>query len=156
MTSGAGEVIDEAAASARTALRAVARRLPEIVVGLGVLLTLLAGLALVGAALDDRGIDANRGIAIAAVLDGSSFGRTLIAFSLTDGQLVVPKRGVFYPRGTTPGQTILVEYDTTDPDLVRAAGHSGVDGLAPVGAGLLAGWAVLGPLALWLRRRRRA
>ncbi|WP_214364680.1 DUF3592 domain-containing protein [Pseudonocardia sp. H11422] len=154
MSSSTGELIEELTGSFQTAIRALARRLPEIVIGLAVLVTALGGLALAGAALDDRAIAGNRVVTTAEVLEGSSFSRTLIRFALPGGQAVVPERGVYYPRDLAPGETIVVEYDAENSELVRVAGRSVLDGLAPMGAGVLGVWVVLGPLALWLRRRR--
>jgi hypothetical protein len=127
------------------ALRAVRRRVPEVVFGIGLVITGLATLA---------AIDANRGVATAEVLEGSSFSRTLVRFTVAGGQAVVPERGVQYPRGLEPGDTVAVEYDLSDPEQVRVAGRSAIDGIVPTLLGLAAVWTVLGPLALWLRRRR--
>ena len=87
------------------------------------------------------------------VLDGSSFSRTLVRFTVAGGQAIVPERGVQYPRGLAAGDTVAVEYDLSDPDQVRVAGRSVVDGILPTVLGVAAVWAVLGPLAVWLRRR---
>jgi len=152
-TSGTG-TIGELAGLLRPMLSAVARRLPELVVGLALLLTALGGLALAGAVVHDVAIDRNRAVGAAEVLEGSTFGRTLIRFTAADGQTVVPERGVFYPRGLAPGTAIAVEYDITDPEVVRVAGRSAANGLPAVLLGVLGMWAVLGPLALWLRMRR--
>jgi hypothetical protein len=146
--------VDELASLLRPVRRFVAARVPEIVVGFAVLATVLAVLALAGAALDDRAIDANRGVAQAEVLDGSTFTRTLVRFTVASGETVVPERGVFYPSGLTVGESVAVEYDVGDPELVRVAGRSAFDGVLPLAIGLAVVWAVLGPLALWLRRRR--
>lgn len=135
------------------ALRTVRRYAAEIVVGIAVVATVLAALALAGAAVDDAAIDADRGIATAEVLD-SSFARTLIRFPSANGQPVVPERGVQYPRGLTTGDAVVVEYALSDPEQVRVAGRSVVDGIAPVCLDVAGVWAVLGPLAVWLRRRR--
>lgn len=160
MTSGAGSTatgtIDELAAEVRPALRVLRRRLPEIVVGVAVLLTVLGGLALVGAALDDAAIARNRAVATAEVLDGSSYARTLVRFTVANGQTLVPGDGVAYPRGLVPGQTVAVEYDVTDPDLVRVAGRSALGGVLPMVAGLAGMWVVLGGVAHLIRRRRAA
>jgi len=145
--------VEELAAAVRPVLTAVPRLLPAIVAGLAVLVTVLAGLSLVGAAVDDAAIDDNRAVASAEVLDGSSYRRTLIRFTVAGGQAVVPERGVFYPRGLQPGETVGVEYDVTDPELVRVAGRDWTDGIGPVVLGVAVVWAALGPLALWLRRR---
>jgi hypothetical protein len=135
------------------ALRAVRWYAAEIVVGIAVVATALAALALTGAAVDDAAIDADQGTAIAEVLD-SSFARTLIRFPSANGQAVVPERGVQYPRGLSTGDTVVVEYALSDPEQVRVAGRSAVDGIVPVCLGAAAVWTVLGPLAVWLRRRR--
>lgn len=144
----------EPGAVLRRAVRAVAGRLPDVVTGLAVLVTVLAGLALAGAALDDAAIDRNPALAEAEVLDGSTFARTLVRFTVANGEVVVPERGVFYPRGLPSATTVAVEYDVTHPETVRVAGRSAFGGAVPVLVGVLGGWAVLGPLALWLRRRR--
>ena len=136
------------------ALRVVRWYAAEIVVGLAVVVTALAALALAGAAIDDAAINAERGTATAEVLD-SSFSRTLIRFPTANGQAVVPERGVQYPRGLATGDTVVVEYALTDPKEVRVAGRSVVDGIVPTFLGVAAAWAVLGPLAVWLRRRSR-
>jgi hypothetical protein len=145
--------LTELAQTAAPALRAAHRRAPQIVVGIALLVTILAVLALVGAAVDDAAIDADRGVATAEVLDGSSFSRTLVRFTVAGGQAVVPERGVQYPRGLAAGDTVAVEYDLSDPDQVRVAGRSVVDGIVPTALGVAAVWAVLAPLAVWLRRR---
>jgi hypothetical protein len=146
--------VDELASLVRPLGRFVATRLPEIVAGIAVLVTVLAALALAGAALDDRTISDNRAVAEAEVLEGSTFARTLVRFTVANGEAVVPEHGVFYPRGLEVGESVAVEYDVTDPELVRVAGRSAVDGVLPLALGVAVVWAVLGPLALWLRRRR--
>jgi len=133
----------------------VRRHGAEIVVAVAVVVTAVAALALTGAAVDDAAIDAERGTATAEVLD-SSFSRTLIRFPTANGQAVVPERGVQYPRGLTTGQTVVVEYSLSDPEQVRVAGRSVVDGIVPAVLGVAGVWLLLGPLAVWLRRRRLA
>jgi hypothetical protein len=155
--SGSGsELIEAIGTSGRAAVSWLRGRKPELVVGLAVLVTVLAALAFVGAMLDDRAIAAHRAFTTATVLDGSSFSRTLVRFTLADGQAVVPERGVMYPRGLQSGTTIVVEYATDHPSLVRVAGRTALDRL-PILLGAVAGtWAVLGSWAWWLRRRRQA
>lgn len=148
--------LDEVAATVAPTARFVRRRLPELVTALAVLLTVLAGLALIGSAVDDAAIDANPATAQAEVLDGSTFFRTLVRFTVANGQTVVPEHGVFHPRGLAPGEQVAVEYDVTEPELVRVAGRRTVDGVGPMALGVAVTWVVLGPLALWLRRRRAA
>lgn len=147
--------VDELASLLRPFGRGIAARVPEIVIGVAVLATALAALALTGAVLDDRAIAANPAVSEAEVLEGSSFMRTLVRFTVANGEVVVPEHGVFYPRGLEVGESVAVEYDVTNPEVVRVAGRSAVDGVLPLGLAVVGVWVVLGPLALWLRRRRR-
>lgn len=148
--------LDEVAATVAPTVRFVRRRLPELVTALAVLVTVLAGLALIGSAVDDAAIDANPATAQAEVLDGSTFFRTLVRFTVANGQTVVPEHGVFHPRGLSPGEQVAVEYDVTEPELVRVAGRRTADGVGPMALGVVVTWVLLGPTALWLRRRRAA
>ena len=131
-------------------------RSAELVAGLAVLLTVLALFTVAGAAVDDRTISANRAVAQAEVLDGSTFARTLVRFTTATGETVVPEAGVAYPRGLAVGQSVPVEYDSSDPDRVRVAGRSALNQSGPLTIGVLVTWVLLGPTAYWLRRRRRA
>lgn len=151
---GGPSAVDELAATVRPAVAQVRRRAPEIVLGIAVLVTVLSGLALVGSALDDAAIDRNPATAQAEVLEGSTFLRTLVRFTIANGQAVVPERGVFHPRGLSPGQVVAVEYDVTDPELVRVAGRSTAAGSWPLIVTVVVTWVVLAPLSVWLRRRR--
>jgi len=145
--------VDELADLVRPALRALSRAAPRIVLGVAAVLTLLAGSALVGAALDDRAIAANEAVAQAQVLDGSTFLRTLVQFTAADGQAHTPELGVFYPRGLEAGATVAVEYDVTNPDLVRVAGRTFWSGTLPLGLGVVVVWALALPYSWWLRHR---
>lgn len=151
---GGPRAVDELAATVRPAVVQVRRRAPEIVLGLAVLVTVLAGLAVVGSAVDDAAIDRNRASAQAEVLEGSTFLRTLVRFTVANGQAVVPERGVFHPRGLAPGRLVAVEYDVTDPELVRVAGRGTAAGSWPLVVTVVVAWLVLAPLSVWLRRRR--
>ena len=151
---GGPRAVDELAATIRPAVVQVRRRAPEIVLGLAVLVTVLSGLAVMGSLVDDAAIDSNRATAQAEVLEGSTFLRTLVSFTMANGQAVVPERGVFHPRGLSPGQVVAVEYDVTDPELVRVAGRSTGPGVWPLVVTVVVAWAVLAPVSVWLRRRR--
>ena len=144
--------------AAREIVRPAGRRAPEIVVVVGLVITVLLGLVLVAAARNDAHIDANEGRAVAEVLEGGSLPHTFVRFTADDGAVLTPEKGVFYPRGLQPGQLVRVEYDRTDPELVRVAGRTWSEGLVPVALGFVVLWAVLAPSA-WLlargRRRRR-
>jgi hypothetical protein len=148
--------VDELASLLRPVRATLARRAAEIVLGLAVLITVLVGFAIAGAAVDDRAIAANPATAQAEVLDGSTFTRTLVRFTVANGEVRVPERGVFYPRGLQPGSMIPVEYDVTDPDLVRVAGRSAFERMGPLLLVAVGSWVLLGPLAWAIRRRRTA
>lgn len=152
MTSPAGDVLAESRATAARLLRVAGRRVPEILIGLGVVLTVLAVLALAGAVVDDTRIASHRATTAATVLDGSTYWRTVVQFVDDQGGLRTP--AVSYPVGLTAGQSIYVEYDATNPLRVRVAGRNAIDGILPITGGLVVLWLVLGPLAVWLRRRR--
>jgi hypothetical protein len=137
-------------------LAPVARRAPEIVLGLGLVLSTLAVLVLVGAARNDASITHDRGVAVGEVLDGSDAAHTFIRYTASDGAVLSPDTGVLYPRGLQPGNYVLVEYDRGKPELVRVAGRNWTEGLAPVALGVAGLWVVLGPLTWYLARRRRA
>lgn len=125
----------------------------HLVLGFAVLLTVLVCVAIAGAALNDRAVAANSGYADAEVLEGSSPARTLVRFTVANGEVVVPVNGVSYPRGLVAGQRIAVEYDVTDPDLVKVAGRTALGESPPLLGGVVVAWLVLGPTAWWLRRR---
>ncbi len=154
MTSPAGDVLAESRALASRLLRQVGRKVPEIVAGVAVVLSLLAVLALAGAVMNDVRISAHRATTAATVLDGSTYWRTIVQFTDDKGQLRSPS--VLYPSGLSAGESIYVEYDASSPDRVRVAGRSALDGVLPAAGGIVLLWAVFGPLVVWLRRRRDA
>jgi hypothetical protein len=117
------------------------------------LLTALTMLALFGAALDDAGIEVRTGHATAQVLAVTSM-RTLVQFAVPEGKVYRPDEGVAYPSGLQVGQLVRVEYDRADPDQVRVAGRSWVQGVAPAAVALAALWFVVIPSTWWLRRRQ--
>jgi hypothetical protein len=145
--------IDELTDLVRPAVRAISRTRAQIVLGVAVVITLLCGFALAGAAVDDGRISANEAVAQADVLDGSTFFRTLVRFTLPNGDVVVPELGVAYPRGLTPGTSVAVEYDATEPDRVRVVGRSAASAAAPLAAVIVVTWVLLLPLARRMRRR---
>ncbi|MGI5125879.1 DUF3592 domain-containing protein [Pseudonocardia sp. CA-107938] len=149
------KVADELADLLNPVANLLRTRCAEFVAGLAVLVTALAVFAVAGAIVDDRAIDANRAVAEAQVLDGSTFTRTLVRFSTARGETVVPENGVAYPRGLQAGDSVPVEYSSSDPQRVRVAGRTALGQSGPLAIGVLVTWLVLGPLAFWLRRRRR-
>jgi hypothetical protein len=145
-------VIDEVRDLVGPAARAISRTRAQIVIGVAVVVTLLCGFALAGAAVDDAKITANEAVAEAEVLEGSTFFRTLVRFPLPNGDVAIPELGVAYPRGLTPGTTVAVEYDVTDAVHVRVAGRSALTASAPLLAVIVITWALALPLARRMRR----
>ncbi|MFF5094905.1 MULTISPECIES: DUF3592 domain-containing protein [Actinosynnema] len=132
--------------------RSVRRLLGRSVLVLGALVTLV-GVVLVAACWrDDDAIESRRGRAAAEVVS-VSFQRTVVRYATPDGAVHSPAQGVLYPDGLEAGQVVWIEYDTDDTELARVEGRTFTLALLPVGTFLLAVWAVLGPLAWWLRRR---
>ena len=152
--SATGRLLDEVAGLMLPVIMPLVRRLPAMILVLAGLITLTGVMALVGAHRDDSAIDAHRATATAQVLDGSDFGRTLIAFTTAKGDTIVPERGVYYPRGLQAGQTVRVEYDTTHPDQVRVSGRTASVGTLPIGMMLLGVWLIALPVGFSLRGRQ--
>ena len=145
-------VVDEVRDIVCPAARAISRARAQILLGFAVVITLLCGFALAGAAVDDAKITANQAVAHAEVLEGSTFFRTLVRFPLPNGDVAIPELGVAYPRGLTPGTSVLVQYDVTDAVHVRVAGRSALTASAPLLAVIVATWLLALPLARRMRR----
>jgi hypothetical protein len=128
------------------------RRVSWVLLAAAVVLTALVVLALAGAALDDAEIDARTGHATAQVLAVTPT-RTLVQFSIPDGQVYNPEEGVAYPSGLQVGQLVRVEYDSADPEQVRVAGRTWTAGVVPAAITLAVLWVLVAPLVWWLRRR---
>lgn len=129
----------------------VRRRVARGVLIAGLLLTVM-GLSIIGACfINDRTIVESRGQAVAEVVD-TSLTRTVVRFNTEDGRVYIPPSGVLYPTDLQVGQTVRVEYDSRNPDLVRVAGRNAVISLLPVFSSLAVLWAVLLP-TYWLLRR---
>jgi hypothetical protein len=146
-------VVDEIRDLVGPPVRAISRTRAQIVLGMAVVITLLCGFALAGAAVDDAKITANQAVAQAEVLEGSTFFRTLVRFPLPNGDVAIPELGVAYPRGLTPGTSVPVEYDVTDAVHVRVAGRTALSSSAPLLALIVVTWALALPLAARMRRR---
>ena len=144
-------VVDEVRDIVCPAARAISRARAQILLGFAVVITLLCGFALAGAAVDAK-ITANQAVAEAEVLEGSTFFRTLVRFPLPNGDVAIPELGVAYPRGLTPGTSVLVQYDVTDAVHVRVAGRSALTASAPLLAVIVATWLLALPLARRMRR----
>jgi hypothetical protein len=118
----------------------------------GGILTVLGLLLIVAAWTEDAKIDQHTGYTSAKVVS-VTFQRTLVRFLTPDGAEHIPSVGVLYPEALAEGQTVLVEYDQTNPDLVRVGGRGASLTLLPVGSSVLITWVVVVPVVWWLRRR---
>ena len=116
-----------------------------IITGLGLLL-------IVAAWTEDGKIDRHTGYSAAKVVS-VTFQRTLVRFQTPDGAEHIPSVGVLYPEALKEGQVVTVEYDQTNPDLVRVAGRGAYVTLLPVGSTVLITWVAVVPVVWWLRRR---
>ena len=125
----------------------------RIVWGVAIAVTALAVVLLVAAWRNDNAIEANMGVAYAEVLSEGHL-RSTISFVTPDGATYNPPLGVLYPTELAEGQSILVEYDRSDPDLVRVGGRDASLAVVPVLSVILATWLVAAG-ALWLLRRKQ-
>jgi len=147
------EVVQQTAERmARQVLARARRVLGTALLVLAAVLTFLCAMVLIGAWRDDVAISTHTGKASAEVVS-VSFARTIIRFTTPDGAVHSPRTGVLYPRGLEPGQLVRIEYDVRNPDLARVAERDVSLGLIPALITAVAGWLVLAPLGLWLRRR---
>ncbi len=109
--------------------------------------TLQSVLLVAGAWRNDRQIEANLGVAQAEVLSAGPR-RSTIEFVTPDRVTYRPELGVLYPSELATGMRIYVEYDTTDPDLVRVQDRNALLAIVPAGSIAVVGWLIgLGALA---------
>ena len=119
------------------------------------LVTLQSVLLVAGAWRNDRQISRHMGIAQAEVLSAGPR-RSTIEFVTPDRVTYRPELGVLYPSELATGMRIYVEYDTTDPNLVRVQNRNASLAIIPAASVAVAGW-LIGGVALaalvWLERR---
>ncbi|BBY55171.1 hypothetical protein H7J07_08375 [Mycobacterium koreense] len=119
------------------------------------LVTLQSVLLVAGAWRNDLAIDHNMGVAQAEVLNAGPR-RSTIEFVTPDRVTYRPELGVLYPSELATGMRIYVEYDKSDPDLVRVQHRSAVLAIIPAGSVAVVGWlvaAVLLALLAWVEVR---
>lgn len=129
------------------------RLLRLIVLGVAGLVTVMAAVLVVAAYRNDAAIEANRVAANAQVIS-QDWARTTVRFTGPDGRVFISQDGVLYPGGLVEGQRLLVEYDGTNPNLVRVAGRTADLTLLPAGSTVVITWLVAAPLLWWLRPKR--
>lgn len=105
------------------------------------LVTLQSVLLVAGAVRDDFAITHNMGVAEAEVLDAGPR-RSTIEFVTPDRITYRPELGVLYPSELATGMRIYVEYDKSNPNLVRVQHRNAKLAIIPAGSITVVGWLV--------------
>jgi hypothetical protein len=121
------------------------------------LVTLQSVLLVAGAWRNDHQIERNMGVAQAEVLSAGPR-RSTIEFVTPDRVTYRPELGVLYPSELATGMRIYVEYDRSDPDLVRVQHRNASLAIIPAGSIAVLGWLIGAAMltALVLVERRSA
>lgn len=122
------------------AQRVIRRVRVGIIVG-ACLVTLQSVLLVLGAWENDRRIEADMAVAAAEVLDAGPR-RSTIEFVTPDRVTYRPELGVLYPSELDTGMRIYVEYDRSDPDLVRVQHRNAALAIIPAGSIAVLGWLI--------------
>ncbi len=101
----------------------------------------VAVLLVAGAWRDDLAIASNMGVAEAQVLDAGPR-RSTIEFVTPDRVTYRPELGVLYPSELENGMRIYVEYDRSNPDLVRVQHRNALLAIVPATSVAVVGWLV--------------
>ena len=123
----------------------VIRRIRIGIVIMACLVTLQSVLLVLGAWRNDQQIEHNMGTAAAEVLSAGPR-RSTIEFVTPDRVTYRPELGVLYPSELETGMRIYVEYDRSNPDLVRVQNRNASLTIIPAGSITIVGWLVAGLL----------
>lgn len=126
-----------------TRAQRVIRRVRVGIILAACLVTFQSVLLVLGAWENDRQIERNMGVAAAEVLDAGQR-RSTIEFVTPDRVTYRPELGVLYPSELDTGMRIYVEYDRTDPDLVRVQHRNAALAIIPAGSIAVLGWMIAG------------
>ncbi|OPX10507.1 DUF3592 domain-containing protein [Mycobacterium sp. AT1] len=144
--------------ASETRAQRIIRRVRIGVVIVACLVTLQSVLLVLGAWRNDRQIEADMGVAAAEVLDAGPR-RSTIEFVTPDRVTYRPELGVLYPSELDTGMRIYVEYDRSNPDLVRVQDRNASLAIIPAASIAVLGWlaaaAILSGLAVLQRRLDR-
>ena len=127
----------------------IIRRIRIGVVIAACLVTLQSVLLVLGAWRNDHQIESNMGVAAAEVLSAGPR-RSTIEFVTPDRVTYRPELGVLYPSELDTGMRIYVEYDKTDPDLVRVQHRNASLAIIPAGSIAVVGWMIAGAALIGL------
>jgi len=105
------------------------------------LFTLQSVLLMAGAWRNDLAIESNMGVAEAQVLDAGPR-RSTIEFVTPDRVTYRPELGVLYPSELENGMRIYVEYDRSNPDLVRVQDRNALLSIVPATSVAVVAWLV--------------
>ena len=105
------------------------------------LVTLQSLLLVAGAWRNDLAIESNMGVAPAEVLSAGPR-RSTVEFVTPDRVTYRPELGVLYPSELATGMRIYVEYDTTNPDLVRVQHRNAALAIVPAGSIAVVAWLI--------------
>ncbi|MEB2597915.1 DUF3592 domain-containing protein [Corynebacterium amycolatum] len=139
----------------KTALANWPRLLRQVLLFLMICLLLSCLAMVVGCFINDRNIESNMGQSVANVRSVELL-RTTVDFVDENGDFQSPPTGLLYPVGLEEGQRVRVEYDRTDPNVVRVAGRTWTLSLLPATSIAVVAFLVVAPL-WWssLRATRR-
>lgn len=132
----------------KLALRDWPRRLRQVVIFLMLCLTMSSIALVFGCWMSDRAIERNLGEAVASVRHVDLL-RTAVDFVDEEGEYRSPPSGLRYPVGLEEGQRVRVEYDTTDPDVVRVAGRKWTLSIIPALSVFFVGLVIASLLWWW-------
>jgi hypothetical protein len=138
----------------------ILRRVQIVLLGVGVVVTVMAAMLVAGSYHNDRQIEAHSATTMADVVAADRL-HAAVNFQTDDGQFHSPRLGLIYPTELTVGQRISVEYDSTNPDLARPAGRTATLSILPALSVAAFGWLVVIVLMVglaeanrrWTRRR---
>jgi hypothetical protein len=133
----------------RTRPRKIFRRVRIGVLIAAALVTLQSVLLVAGAWRNDLKIQHDMGVAAAEVLSAGPR-RSTIEFVTPDRVTYRPELGVLYPSELDTGMRIYVEYDKSDPDLVRVQHRNAALAIIPAGSIAVVGWVVAAVLLVGL------
>ncbi len=102
-------------------------------------MTMASVLLVAGAWRNDLAIQRNMGVAAAEVLSAGPR-RSTIEFVTPDRITYRPELGVLYPSELDTGMRIYVEYDKTNPNLVRVQDRNASLAIIPAGSVAVVSW----------------
>ena len=103
------------------------------------IVTLQSVLLVAGAWRNDRQIERHMGVAEAEVLSAGPR-RSTVEYVTPDRVTYRPELGVLYPSELATGMRIYVEYDKSNPNLVRVQDRNATLAIIPAGSIAVAGW----------------